>query len=239
VDFESTLRLAARLHPNLHRMIVIGDRSVTGAAIQRQIREVVPRLQGILDMEFWDDLPLGEIMERLGTMPKNAMLFVIPVYLERDGKLYSADEVVELISTNVSLPVYSCWRFLLGHGLVGGRLHSGVDHGRMAASQAVRIMTGEKPANVPVVDRFDDPYAFDYVVLRKLDIPMHELPGRLSRASLAEWSVSKGRTLALGGLFCWSCSAGFGSCRGASSLARAVPDTSIPKTRQKARGKRM
>jgi len=239
VDFESTLRLAARLHPNLHRMIVIGDRSVTGAAIQRQIREVVPRLQGILDMEFWDDLPLGEIMERLGTMPKNAMLFVIPVYLERDGKLYSADEVVELISTNVSLPVYSCWRFLLGHGLVGGRLHSGVDHGRMAASQAVRIMTGEKPANVPVVDRFDDPYAFDYVVLRKLDIPMHELPCRLSRASLAEWSVSKGRTLALGGLFCWSCSAGFGSCRGASSLARAVPDTSIPKTRQKARGKRM
>ncbi|WP_308735610.1 hybrid sensor histidine kinase/response regulator [Humidesulfovibrio sp.] len=194
VDFESTLRLAARLHPNLHRMIVIGDRSVTGAAIQRQIREVVPRLQGILDMEFWDDLPLGEIMERLGTMPKDAMLFVIPVYLERDGKLYSADEVVELISANVNMPVYSCWRFLLGHGLVGGRLHSGVDHGRMAARQAFRIMTGEKPANVPVVDRFDDPYAFDYVVLRKLDIPTNELPSGsdIINEPYAFYTINKG-----------------------------------------------
>ncbi|MBU1042317.1 MAG: PAS domain S-box protein [Proteobacteria bacterium] len=176
VDFEATLRLAARLHPELNRMIVIGDLSVTGAAIQGQIREVVPNLKGILDFEFWDNLPLDEILHRLRTMPKNAMLFIIPVYLELDGRLYSADEVSALIADNVSMPAYSCWRFLLGHGIVGGRLHSGVDHGRMAARLAFRILTGEKPQSVPVVEHFDDPYAFDYNVLRRLDIPLTELP---------------------------------------------------------------
>ncbi|MDP3428541.1 MAG: PAS domain S-box protein, partial [Humidesulfovibrio sp.] len=176
VDFEATMRLAARQHPTLRRMVVIGDRSVTGAAIQLQIREVAPRVKDILDLEFWDDLPLGEILERLGTMPKDAMLFIIPIYLERDGMLYSADQVVELISANVSMPVYSCWRFLLGHGLVGGRLHSGADQGRMAARLAFRILNGEAPSSIPVVNRFDDPYAFDYEVLRRLDIPLSELP---------------------------------------------------------------
>ncbi|PKN07876.1 MAG: hypothetical protein CVU73_10765 [Deltaproteobacteria bacterium HGW-Deltaproteobacteria-8] len=176
VDFESTLRLAARLHPDLNRMIVIGDRSVTGAAIQGQIREVVPKLKGLLDFEFWDDMPLDDILHRLRATPKNSMLFIIPVYLEIDGRLYSADEVSALIADNVSMPAYSCWRFLLGHGIVGGRLHSGVDHGRMAARLAFRILAGEKPSNVPIVDHFDDPYAFDYNVLRRLDIPLSDLP---------------------------------------------------------------
>ncbi|MDO9632306.1 MAG: PAS domain S-box protein [Humidesulfovibrio sp.] len=176
VDFESTLRLAARLHPELNRMIVIGDRSVTGAAIQGQIRKVVPKLEGLLDFEFWDDMPLDEILHRLRAKPKNSMLFIIPVYLELDGRLYSADEVSALIADNVAMPAFSCWRFLLGHGIVGGRLHSGVDHGRMAARLAFRILAGEMPSNVPIVDHFDDPYAFDYNVLRRLDIPLSDLP---------------------------------------------------------------
>jgi PAS domain S-box-containing protein len=194
VDFEDTLRLAARLHPDLRRMIVIGDRSVTGAAIQHQIRETVPKLKGLLEFEFWDELPLSEILERLGTTPKDAMLFIIPVYLERDGKLYSADEVVELISANVSMPVYSCWRFLLGHGCVGGRLHSGVDHGRMAARLAFRILAGEKPSNIPVVESFNDPYAFDYNVLRRLDIPLSSLPSgsEIINEPYAFYTINKG-----------------------------------------------
>ena len=194
VDFEATLRLAARLHPERRRMIVIGDRSVTGAAIQGQIREVAPRVKDILDLEFWDDLPLPEIMERLGAMPKDAMLFIIPIYLEHAGKLYSADEVVELIAASVNLPVYSCWRFLLGHGMVGGRLHSGVDHGRMAARLAFRVLSGEKPANVPVVDHFNDPYVFDYNVLRRLNIPVNSLPAgsELINEPYAFYTINKG-----------------------------------------------
>jgi len=176
VDFESTLRLAARLHPEANRMIVIGDRSVTGMAIQGQLREVAPRLRNILDFEFWDDLSLSEILNRLHSMPQNTLLFVIPMYLEHEGQLYSADEVLEVVSANVSMPVYSCWRFLLGHGCVGGRLHSGVDHGRMAGSLGLRILAGAAPADIPVVRRFDDPYAFDYNVLRKLSIPLNTLP---------------------------------------------------------------
>jgi len=174
-DYEATLRLAASQHPETARMIVIGDRSVTGAAIQLQVREVAPRLAGILDFEYWDDMPLVEILERLRRTP-NAMLFIIPVYLEYEGHLNSADEVLKIISDNVPLPAYSCWRFLLGSGCVGGKMHSGVDHGRMAARLAFRILTGEKPSNIPMVTRFDDPFAFDYLVLRRLGIPLDSLP---------------------------------------------------------------
>jgi len=176
VDFEGTLRLAARLHPDANRMIVIGDRSVTGMAIQGQLRAIAPKVRDILEFEYWDDLPLSVILDRLRAMPQNTLLFVIPMYLEHDGQLYAADEVLEAISANVSLPVYSCWRFLLGHGCVGGRLHSGIDHGRIAAGMALRILAGADPSSIRVVERFDDPYAFDYNVLRKLDIPLDKLP---------------------------------------------------------------
>jgi len=176
VDFEATLRLAARLHPGYHRMIVIGDRSVTGMAIQGQLRKVAPRLKGTLEFEYWDDLPLSTMLDRVRALPKNTLIFVIPMYLEHEGKLYAADEVLQIVSANVSLPVYSCWRFLLDHGCVGGKLHNGVDHGRMAGNLALRILAGAAPRNIPVVERFDDPYVFDYKVLRKLDIPLGKLP---------------------------------------------------------------
>lgn len=176
VDFEATLRLAARLHPEADHMVVIGDRSVTGMAIQGQLRKVAPRLAGILQFEYWDDLPLSTMLERLHALPKNTLVFVIPMYLEHEGKLYAADEVLEIISDDVALPVYSCWRFLLNHGSVGGKLHSGVDHGRIAASLALRILSGASPTSIPVVERFDDPYAFDYKVLEKLKISMKQLP---------------------------------------------------------------
>jgi len=194
VDFEGTFRLAMRLSPDRDHMVVIGDRSVTGLAIQHQIREVVPRLAGLLTFEFWDDLPLSEIVQRLKTLPKNTMLFIIPMYLEYESKLYSADEVLEVATQNVSLPVYSCWRFLLGHGCVGGRLHSGVDHGRIAARLAFRILTGEKASNIPVVDHFDDPFAFDYVVLKRLDIPTKLLPSgsEIINEPYAFYTINKG-----------------------------------------------
>ncbi len=176
VDFEATLRLAARLHPDANHMIVIGDRSVTGMAIQGQLRKVAPRLKGLLDFEYWDDLPLSTMLDRLHAVPQNTLIFVIPMYLEHEGKLYAADEVLEIVSANVSLPVYSCWRFLLNHGCVGGKLHSGVDHGRMAGSLALRILAGANAGSIPVMERFDDPYAFDYNVLRKLDIHLDQLP---------------------------------------------------------------
>ncbi|OIO02278.1 MAG: hypothetical protein AUJ49_06515 [Desulfovibrionaceae bacterium CG1_02_65_16] len=176
VHFEDTLRLAARLHPGARSMIVIGDRSVTGLAIQGQLREVAPRVRDVLDMEFWDDLSLPEILRRLRARPQNTLVFVIPMYLEYEGQLLAADEVLEAISANVTMPVYSCWRFLLGHGCVGGRLHSGKDHGRIAASLALRILAGANPRTIPVVQHFDDPYAFDYNVLKKLDIPISSLP---------------------------------------------------------------
>ncbi len=194
VDFESTFRLAARLHPDKGRMLVIGDQSVTGKAIQRQIREVAPRVSGILDFEYWDDMSLAEILERLRTLPKDTMVFLIPVYLEHEGKMYTADEVLSLVSETVLLPTYSCWRFLLGHGCVGGRLHSGVDHGRMAAKLAVRILSGEKPSRIPIVDHFDDPYAFDYVVLRKLGVPLGDLPqgSEIINEPYAFYTINKG-----------------------------------------------
>ncbi len=194
VDFEATFRLAMRLHPDRTRMVVIGDKSVTGQAIQHQIREVLPRLSGLLDFEFWDDLSLSEIISRLKSLPSDTMLFIIPMYLEYEGKLYSADEVLEVATENVSLPVYSCWRFLLGHGCVGGRLHSGVDQGRMAARQAFRILSGEKPSRIPVVDRFNDPYAFDYVVLNRLDIPSRLLPtgSEIINEPYASYTIDKG-----------------------------------------------
>jgi two-component system, cell cycle sensor histidine kinase and response regulator CckA len=74
------------------------------------------------------------------------------------------------------VPLYGAWEFLLGHGLVGGKMVSGFAHGRVAAEMGLRVLAGESPASIPVISSPEEPPKFDYQVLMQLGIDQKLLP---------------------------------------------------------------
>ena len=64
----------------------------------------------------------------------------------------------------------------MGSGTVGGKLLSSRSHGRRAAEIALRILNGEKPADIPVDTKANNPYMFDYNQLKRWHINMAALP---------------------------------------------------------------
>ncbi|WP_254060391.1 ABC transporter substrate-binding protein [Halodesulfovibrio sp. MK-HDV] len=64
-DVASNIRLALEMHPNLKQMIVIGDESVTGKAIRKQVIEGIPNIDKGLKVQFWTDMPHREIIRRV------------------------------------------------------------------------------------------------------------------------------------------------------------------------------
>jgi len=175
-DLLNTLEIARKLHPEKTRMVVVGDQSITGRGIEQQVYTMLGRYDSELEVEFWFKLSLQETKEKVERLPEDTFLFFSPWYQTVKGKFYTAEEVMEAIYAHSSVPIYTTWEFLLGHGAVGGSLLSGLHHGKMAAEMALRILKGENPDDIAVVVEPSGEYMFDYEVMQKLKINQKLLP---------------------------------------------------------------
>ncbi|EPR32296.1 PAS/PAC sensor hybrid histidine kinase [Alkalidesulfovibrio alkalitolerans DSM 16529] len=175
-DIEANLRLAALLHPDRRRMVVIADESVTSRAIVAQFRQAAPRFAARFDYEYHNVESPAELVALAQATGDNDVVFYVPIYLEEEGYTYSAEEVLRMLSTHTNAPIYSGWEFLLGHGMVGGKLLSGERHGAAAAYMALDILDGAKVHDIPVEHAPQDENVFDWPVVKRFLIPMSSLP---------------------------------------------------------------
>ena len=70
-------------------------------------------------------------------------------------------------SPGANAPVYSWHEDGLGHGIVGGWLHSSIGDAKETAQIALRVLRGENPGTIPVVTFDSYVYQFDWRQLRR------------------------------------------------------------------------
>ncbi len=176
INAQETFELALKLHPFVKEVLVIGDTSATGNAIRAQIERAVPHFEGRLKFEFVTDFDLLQILNRGPNLSKETLVYFIPLFQDINGIYYTAEELLEIIHRSTSVPFYSNWAYLLGHGTVGGNLISGFDHGQAVARMALRILNGEDPEDIPIDDTIREEYIFDYQVFQELKLDMGLIP---------------------------------------------------------------
>lgn len=175
-DMEANLRLMRELFPDRHRLVVIGDQSVTGVAIANQVRAGFTRNAIPMEVEFWAEYTLEDLLARIRLRAADSVFFFIPFYKVIGNSVYSAQDLLRIVWQQTRAPFFSAWNFLLGYGLVGGKLLDGFAHGAQAAQMVLRILDGESPARIPVVSSTTDRYRFDYRILQELAIGTDRLP---------------------------------------------------------------
>jgi PAS domain S-box-containing protein len=192
-DFETNIKLALSLTPEARRMVVIGDYSLTGQAIRKQMVKAAAGFRDRIEFEFWDVRTLPELFGKTASLTDKDIIFLIPIYLGTEKQVYSVEEVCDILSKRLNVPIYSAWQFMLGHGIVGGKLHPGQEEGALAARMVLQVLAGEKPFRIPVVDTFNDPYLFDYNVLKRFSIPEDKLPmgATLINEPLSFYTINK------------------------------------------------
>lgn len=175
-DLPATIAIARTLHPQVKNMVVVGDQSTAGRAIERQVHAMMHSHENDIQVEFWFQLPLKETLQRAQQLSDDTIFFFTPWYQTIEGKFYVAEEVMAAIYRHSTIPIYTAWDFLLGHGAVGGYMLSGIIHGRQAAEMALRVLQGESAEAIPVVHGAAGRYMFDYTVTQRLGIDRDLLP---------------------------------------------------------------
>ena len=168
-DIVGTLELALRLHPGTRRVLAIHDYTVSGLALRRELEAQLDRWRDRVTVEFTPNVPFPQLQRQLAALPPDGLALILTYTIDSAGQVFARDQSTRLIAAATAAPVYAMHDFRLGHGIVGGRLIDGREHGAQAAALARRVLAGEDPAQLPV-ERSQARAAFDFAVLQRFGI---------------------------------------------------------------------
>ncbi|MFZ5427307.1 MAG: histidine kinase [Thermodesulfobacteriota bacterium] len=202
-DARGTLREALRLQPGVYRVVVVNDRTATGLANRKILAEVLPEFEKKVSVTYLDDLTMEELLGKIRTLSRGDIILLMTFNRDSSGRVFDYDESISLIASQSKVPIYGVWDFFLGKGIVGGLLSSGADQGRVAGGMALRLLSGEKAGDIPVVKESPNRFMFDYAQLRRFDIPHSALPegSLMINRPASFYEEHQGKVLAVSGAF--------------------------------------
>ncbi|NBC29756.1 MAG: PAS domain S-box protein [Spirochaetes bacterium] len=175
-DFAGTIAVATRLHPKTTTLVSVSDVTTTGKLNQRRFDAAVADLDGDYEVRRLAGLTAPALRTALGELPRNSLVFHLSVFRTADGRTFSTREGAAFVADSTRAPVYSSWDFSITEGVVGGLVVNGDAQGSFAANLALRILSGEAAAQIPVVEESPNRYVFDYQAMRRFGIRRSELP---------------------------------------------------------------
>jgi PAS domain S-box-containing protein len=175
VDLRATFDVALRLHPNTNTVAIITSNSafdkywlgVIHANLQHDHTEVKE-----IDLV---GLPADQLFEKIaGLPPRSVVLFGLDPK-ESIQPAVGAWEILRRIGQR--LPTYcavppNC----LDHGGVGGVFYDVQEQTSLAAQLASRVLSGERPEDIPIVKGSPDRFFGNWRELRRWHIPESALP---------------------------------------------------------------
>ena len=177
VQIEATLRLARRLHPELKEIHCFSDTTTTYKINKKALQKFLKIFNGGIRVVFHENIPAATIRKILSSLPRESILLNIGLISdEKTGRRLSFREHARFFRNNASVPMYSMWDFQLGYGIVGGKLLSGEEQGRVAGRMAGRILSGDPVSGIPVKAKSPNRYMFDNRELLRFKIPEENLP---------------------------------------------------------------
>jgi len=176
LDINGTLELIQQVHPGTQRVAVIVGSSPADKAMEHVAQQVFESFAGQLEFVWLRGMPVAEVVATLNALPERTVALYLVQYEDRTGKQYVPRSMLQVFAAAAKVPVYGLWDTLLEHGILGGRMATIEEDGYQAAKLAVRILQGEAPADLPVIDRSVNPAIFDGTELARWNIRDRQLP---------------------------------------------------------------
>lgn len=175
-EWGATLEAALKVDPGLRQVIVITGASEIDRDLEAAAVEDLGRYRNRVALTYLTGLPMAQVLDTVARLPKESTVLFVSLLRDGAGRLFTNPEAVSLIARASNVPVYSWAETHLGHGIVGGRLASFEAQGARAGELGLRILRGEQPRNLPIVDGEGAAYIFDVRQLRRWGIGESRLP---------------------------------------------------------------
>jgi signal transduction histidine kinase len=171
-----TVDAALQLLPDTKHVVVVGGTGLYDRELEAAVRKsLTNNYDHRLDITYLTDIPMPELLDRLKQLPSDTI--VLYTTLERDaaGTYFPRTTSLEMLTSVSNAPIFVLFDTLMGHGTIGGYLSSFAGQGREAGKIASRILSGEKPQDIPAIVGTNG-YIFDWRQLQRWDILKSKIP---------------------------------------------------------------
>ena len=177
LDSPKTLNAALQLLPGTRHVVVVGG-GVYGydKRLEAIVREQLHSYESRFDFTYLSNLEMPTLLDKLRKLPENSIIIYTAISQDAAGtRFLDETQSLPLVVGAANSPVFVMEDTFVGQGTVGGYVTSYGDEGRVAGQLAVRILKGEKPQDMPIVNDANV-YMFDWRALQRWGISETALP---------------------------------------------------------------
>ncbi|HYV09797.1 MAG TPA: ABC transporter substrate binding protein [Pyrinomonadaceae bacterium] len=175
-EMGKTLDAALRMQPDVRHVIVVSGTSPIDAKYLAIARSEFQSFEGRVQFTYLNDLPIQALEKRLSELPEHTIIFYVTLFRDGAGQSFSLIESVARVAKAASVPTYSFVDRFLAVGSIGGFVFDNEGDAKEVAKVALRVLAGEKPADIPIYVGNTYRYMFNWRELERWRIDQQRLP---------------------------------------------------------------
>ncbi len=171
-----TVEAALGLLPETRHLFVVGGQSDYDRRLTALVKTDLISYENKLDVTYLTDLPMSKLLERLRHLPDHSMVLYLSFFKDAQGREFlNIAEALPMITGAANAPVFGIADTQLGHGIVGGFVVSFEEQGKIMGRDALEILAGKPPQDIPIVHG-PSLYLFDWRQLQRWKLDQNRLP---------------------------------------------------------------
>ena len=175
-DHYANIQLILDIHPKTETIRIVNDLTLTGQAIKSELLPVLNSFKDQVEFEFYEDFELDHIKQDFENFDPTIPIYLLVINRDSTDRFVSYNEGISILRQSTINPIYGAWDFYLDKGIVGGKITSGFEHGKTAASMVQLILEGQTAKSIPILDEQVNQYTFDANILEEYGIGQWQLP---------------------------------------------------------------
>jgi signal transduction histidine kinase len=175
-EFVTAFRNVLQVLPDTQTIaLVIGASALEKFWLEEVKRDVKP-LEGRVSFIWYGDMSFEQILKQASALPPHTVLFWGLMAVDAAGVVHEGDNALHRLHAVSNAPIFCFEEAFFGRDIVGGPMHSIPELGEKTAGAALRILGGEKPANVKIEPIEYAVPRYDWRELQRWGISENRLP---------------------------------------------------------------
>lgn len=175
-DHYGTISAIQKIFPKRKNVLIINDNTLTGQSIKAELDKVKHFFDQDLHFEILSDFTLESIQNRVAQLDDSYVIYLLVFNRDSNNKFISYRNGINKIKEKTKVPIFGSWDFYLNKGLFGGKITSGFDQGKHAATLALKVIYGSFTKDIPQFENLESAYVFDYNELIDYNVEPQDLP---------------------------------------------------------------
>jgi signal transduction histidine kinase len=172
VFFENILRVL----PLTETISVVVGTSPNETFWREELRRTTAPLAGRVQFRYYNDLSFEDILKDAAALPPHNAIFWLFMNVDGAGVTHESNGALLRLAAEANAPIFSHDGPFFGDGIVGGPMQSIALLSKATADVALRILDGEKPADIKPTFVKPAPPIFDWRQMQRWGIAESMLP---------------------------------------------------------------